>query len=241
MAYRATAQIFSVLLLVEVLLFVVDVSPHSLAETAAEHEPINEDGAGISATSPPRYADFVHERASVLANTLANWVVSTDDHQGAPFVLVDKVQARVYVFNKSGRLQGASSALLGLTPGDTGVAGIGDRPLALISPLERTTPSGRFVAALAQNKLGQEILWVDYEQSISLHPLRSVDAKERRLERLLSDSAADNRISYGCINVSAAFWRDVVLPAFQGTIGVVYVMPETRPLHAVFPMPLALP
>lgn len=185
---------------------------------------------------PLRRADFLQEQASERARELGDWVVRTGDHQDAPFVLVDKIDARVYVFNSNGRLQGAAPALLGLTLGDEGVEGIGSRPLSRILPQERTTPSGRFEAALAQNLAGQIILWVDYEQGISLHPLRSVDAKERRLERLLSSTATDNRISYGCINVPVEFWRDTVLPAFKDTVGLVYVMPESSPLGTVFPM-----
>jgi hypothetical protein len=89
---------------------------------------------------------------------------------------------------------------------------------------------------LAQNVWGQAILWVDYEQGISLHPVRSVDPLERRLERLASPSVEDNRISYGCINVPHAFWTELVQPQFQSTMGVVYVLPDTKPLKDVFKM-----
>jgi hypothetical protein len=51
---------------------------------------------------------------------------------------------------------------------------------------------------------------------------------------LASPSVHDNRISYGCINVPVHFWRSVVLPAFRDTPGVVYVLPEVRPLESVF-------
>ena len=188
-----------------------------------------------------RRADFLQETVSQNARDLGNWVVRTGDHQGAPFVLVDKVNARVYVFNSSGHLQCAAPALLGLAWGDEGVKGLGSRPLSLILPQERTTPSGRFEATLAKNLSGQLILWVDYEQGISLHPLRSVDIKERRLERLQSSTPNDNRISYGCINVPVAFWRDVVVPAFRDSAGLVYVMPEATPLNTVFPIATTSP
>jgi hypothetical protein len=178
--------------------------------------------------------DLGRENASRHAREVADWVLSSKDHQGLPFVVVDKTQARVFVFNPQGRLQGAAAALLGLARGDDGVPGIGDRPLSLIQPFERTTPAGRFTASLAKNVWGQPILWVDYEQGISLHPVRSVDPQERRLERLASPSASDNRISYGCINVPRSFWEKVVQPQFQNTLGVVYVLPDTKPLEAVF-------
>lgn len=182
-------------------------------------------------------ADFGVELASEAAHAVADWVASSQDNQGLPFMVVDKVGARVFMFDQHAHLLGAASALLGLTRGDVGVSGIGDRPLSLISPAERTTPAGRYVAHWALNIAGQAIVWVDYDQGISLHPVRSVDLTERRLERLATETAADNRISYGCINVPTAFWSQVVQPAFVDTAGIVYVMPDTLTLRAVFKMP----
>ena len=59
--------------------------------------------------------------------------------------------------------------------------------------------------------------------------------RERRLERLLSPSPTDNRITFGCINVPENFYRQRVLAHFQRSGGVVYVMPDTKPLETVFP------
>ena len=182
----------------------------------------------------PAQADFAGEQASGDVQQLADWVLHSDDNRGLPFVLVDKPHARVLVFNSAGRLLGATPALLGLARGDDSVAGIGERRLSSIQPDERTTPAGRFVAGLAYNLSGQQILWVDYDLGISLHPVRSSNPKERRLQRLASPSALDNRISYGCINVPAVFFQAVVMPLFMATPGMVYVLPETRPLQSVF-------
>jgi hypothetical protein len=153
---------------------------------------------------------------------------------------VDKIYARVYVFNNLGQFLGDAPVLLGLERGDDGVEGIGERALSGIRPEERITPSGRFPANLARNLAGQDILWVNYEQSISMHALRSADPKERRPERLNSSTVLDNRISYGCINVSPAFWRDVVRLAFTNQQGVVYMLPETRSIQSEFGMTLPL-
>lgn len=190
---------------------------------------------GSSNTAQPEQANFGLEPASVTAHQMADWVVQSGDHEGRPFVLVDKPHARVFVFNGAGHLQGAAAALLGLAQGDDALAGLGNRPMSLILPHERTTPAGRFVATLARNVSGQDILWVDYEQGISLHPVRSVDQSERRRERLASPTVQDNRISYGCINVPEGFFRKVVVPIFTGTHGMVYVLPESQPLQSVFP------
>src|SRR5471032_2029500 len=101
-------------------------------------------------------------------------------------------------------------------------------------PEERTTTAGRFVAALGRNFGGKEILWVDYDSAISLHPVVTTKPEERRLQRLATPTPLDNRISYGCINVPAKFFDNVVRPAFTGTNGIVYVLPETRLPREVF-------
>ena len=151
-----------------------------------------------------------------------------------PFVIVDKVEARVYVFFADGRLRGTAPALLGLAVGDKSVPGIGDRPISSIRPEERTTPAGRFVASLDHNINGKEILWVDYDLAVSIHPVWTGKPKDRRMERLMTPTPLDNRISYGCINVPAKFFNDVVRPAFTRTEGIVYVLPETKSLSEIF-------
>ena len=50
----------------------------------------------------------------------------------------------------------------------------------------------------------------------------------------MSPTPLDNRISFGCINVPAAFFDRVIRPAFKGTNGIVYVLPETRAAREVF-------
>jgi hypothetical protein len=64
--------------------------------------------------------------------------------------------------------------------------------------------------------------------------VRANNPKEARLRRLATPTAADNRISYGCINVPAAFYDGVIKPAFTRARGIVYLLPETRPLERVF-------
>ena len=180
-------------------------------------------------------ADFKLEPASAEVSRLADWIVDSGDNGRLPFVIVDKHGARVFVFSADGGLRGASPALLGQSSGDDSAPGIGTRKLADIRPEERTTPAGRFVASLGQNLHGGEVLWVDYDAAISLHPVVTGNARERRLQRLASATPLDNRISYGCINVPPQFYRNVVSPAFRQSDGIVYILPETRPASAVFP------
>lgn len=179
-------------------------------------------------------ANFGQERASREARQVADWVVDSGDNRSLPFVIVDKVGARVFVFDAGGGLQGATPALLGLASGDDAVPDIGKRPLSKIRPDERTTPAGRFEAVLDKNLRGREILWVDYDTAISMHPVVTTNPKERRAQRLATSTPLDNRISYGCINVSAKFFMTVVRPVFAGTNGIVYVLPEKKSLQETF-------
>jgi hypothetical protein len=182
------------------------------------------------------HADFAAEPASADARHVADWVAASGDNQGLPFVIVDKKQARVYVFAPDARLIGAAPALLGLAIGDDSVPGIGDRKLSTIRPGERTTPAGRFVAALDHNLQGNPILWVDYAGAISMHPVITSNPAEHRAQRLATPTPLDNRISYGCINVPATFFHGTVSPAFAHSDGIVYVLPETRPVQQEFTM-----
>ena len=190
--------------------------------------------APIAAAQASARADFRAKAASPDARAIADWVMASGDNQGLPFVIIDKVQARLFVFYPDGRLRGAAPALLGLARGDDSVPGIGDRKLSTIRPEERTTPAGRFVASLGADLGVKDVVWVDYADAISLHRVITTKPKERRLQRLASPTPLDNRISYGCINVSAKFYDSVVRPAFTGTNGVVYILPEVRSLASVF-------
>ncbi len=182
----------------------------------------------------PKQANFELEQVSHESRRMADWVVDSGDSRGMPFALVDKRDAKVFVFDADGRLRGAAPALLGMARGDDLVPGIGDRALSSIRPEERTTPAGRFVASMGRNLGGKHILWVDYAGAVSMHPVVTSKPKERRVQRLATPSPLDNRISYGCINVPAKFFDNIVRPAFSGTNGVVYVMPETKLAHEVF-------
>ncbi len=178
--------------------------------------------------------DFAAERASDDARYAAAQALDAGDAQGRPFAIVDKREARIYVFDASGRLAGASPVLLGLAAGDADTADIAQRTPASLAPLERATPAGRFESQPGHNDKGEAIVWVDYDASLAIHRLRPAPPQERRAERLASPSADDNRISRGCIVVPVAFYDSVVGPTLGSRRGVVYVLPETRPVQALF-------
>lgn len=178
-------------------------------------------------------AQFGGESASRDVRDITDWVLASRDNRALPFVVIDKVEAKVFVFDKAGTLRGTAPALLGMARGDDSAPGIGERKLAAIRPDERTTPAGRFEASLGHD-LDQDILWVDYGIALSLHRVIVGNPKDRRHARLASPTPHDNRISFGCINVPAQFYDAVIAPAFKATVGIVYILPETRPLASVF-------
>ena len=177
--------------------------------------------------------DFAGERASDDARYAAARVLAGADHQGRPFAIVDKKQARIHVFDPAGRLLGAAAVLLGIGPGDLapGDPGRGAGALGLD---ERTTPAGRFDTAPGRNDKGEAIVWIDYAQALAIHRLRPGPARERRAARLASPTPADNRVSAGCIVVPVAFYQSVIAPVLGARRGVVYVLPESRPVRALF-------
>lgn len=172
--------------------------------------------------------------ASPEVQWIAQWALASGDSAGLPYLVIDKTHARVYVFDAKGKLQGADAALLGMSVGDRSGAGIGNRRMGTIAPDERVTPAGRFMASIEKDLHGQEILLIDYDAAIALHPVVKGQPIERRAERLQSPTAADNRISFGCINVPLTFYQSVVSPAFGKTNGVVYILPETSSAQAWF-------
>lgn len=176
----------------------------------------------------PRFAEFGKQRPSPDARHVADWALDSGDNEGKAYVLVDKKDARVYVFNPSGRLVAAAPALIGAAVGDDPVPGIGDKPLSEVLPEEKTTPAGRYVAEPGVNAGGEDVVWVSWDLAVSMHRVRPLVKAERRLQRLASATPKDNRISFGCINLPVKFYEKVLRPTVKQHGAIVYVLPETR-------------
>ncbi len=140
----------------------------------------------------------------------------------------------LHLFDAAGKPRGSSPILLGLAVGDDSVPGIGERKMSDILPAERTTPAGRFVSEPGRNLQGEDIVWIDYDAAVSMHRVRTSNKADRRLQRLATPTVADNRISYGCVNVPAAFYDALIKPVFGVKPAVIYVLPETRPAGTIF-------
>jgi hypothetical protein len=209
-----------------------DISLPDAQPATSDGQPAEDAGASPDGAAPRK---TIGEGPSASAARVIGWVTASHDNGDLPFIVIDKVAARVFVFDPSGELLATAPALVGITKGDDSAPGVGDRELSDIPVSQRTTPAGRFMARFGPAYGHKEqMLWVDLRDAISLHPVVTANPRERRLARLASPSAADNRITYGCINVDKNFFAKVVEPLYQPAGGVVYVLPEERALAEVF-------
>lgn len=192
--------------------------------------------AADATSATPRFssAEQLGENASSEALRAAHWALEAGDAKGQPFAVVDKKQARLYVFDADGHLAGATAVLLGQALGDESAPGVGYKVTSGIPTNERTTPAGRFASQPGRNITGEAIVWVDYDAAIAIHRLRPAPPAQRRPQRLASDSVEDKRISLGCIVVPPAFYDTIVAATLGRQRGVVYVLPDTRSWDVVF-------
>ena len=188
-----------------------------------------------SASKPAKTKAKLEIIQSPAAARVADWIVASGHNGALPYAIVDKKNAAVFLFDATGKPLGSAPVLIGVAIGDEATPGVGSKNLAEIGPAEKTTPAGRFLAKFGLAAGGQKVLWVDYATSVALHPIPpGANPKERRRQRMLSPAPDDHRITFGCINVPAAFYK-TVRPLFLKKGGYVYVLPDTKPLETVFP------
>jgi len=194
---------------------------------------------GGTALAATHQADFGRHAASADARYAAQWALDAADNEGKPFAIVDKKAAQLFVFTPSGHLIGASPVLLGLAPGDLSAPGIGQLAQRYVPAALRTTPAGRFASEPGRNLKGEDIVWVDYDAAFAIHRLRNGADHARRARQLASATPLDNRASLGCVVVPEAFYEGIVKPTLGKSAAVVYVLPEARPVQAMFGPPVA--
>jgi hypothetical protein len=187
-----------------------------------------------AATATLKRAESLDETITRDALHIADWAVRSADHQGLPFIIVDKLYAKAYAFDASGRLLASTPVLIGMGVGDTFAPGVLKMSMHQTTPSQRITPAGRFFAEEDRNLKGQRVLWVDYEAGIAIHKLSPKKTSQRRHERMASPYPADHRITFGCINVPPAFYEEVVARHFRRRGGIVYILPDQAPLSAFF-------
>jgi len=179
-------------------------------------------------------ADFRDYQPTPDARHMADWVVARHDNGRLPFIVLDKRDARLYVFRPNGELVDQTPVLLGSAHGDETYPGIGDVPIPEVKPYQRTTAAGRFVTRPGLDADHTDVVWLDYDAALAMHRVINKVKSERRLQRLASANPKVRRISWGCINIPVAFFDSYISPVFGKHTGVTYVIPERKSFAEVF-------
>ncbi|WP_328598538.1 hypothetical protein [Croceibacterium xixiisoli] len=172
---------------------------------------------------------------SPAARRVADWIAAEGDNGALPYAVIDKHAAQLFIYAADGELLAQAPVLIGVAVGDDATPGVAGKSLSQLGPAEKTTPAGRYLARYGRAVGRQQVLWVDYSTSVALHPVPPANRRERRAQRLQSPDPDDNRITFGCINVTNAFYTRHIRPLFRGKGGIIYILPDTKPLEDVFP------
>lgn len=185
----------------------------------------------VKATVPQNAAAKMSEGAKAVYRNMAE----TAKASGKGFVIADKPNGMIHFFNADGSLLVQDSALYGKDLGDVfeGHSFMGGKKI---------TPAGKFTLQVTPSEYegGYELALKEAagrgNAYIAVHSVYLGDAAERRAERLGAVSAAEKRISYGCINTKTETFVKSVLPRisdFDG--GMLFVMPDKQTAESMFP------
>jgi hypothetical protein len=189
----------------------------------------------IRTVEKPR-ADFGLVKPSATAATVADWVTGTNDAKGKPNILIDKASATAYVFDPAGKLLGATPVLMGQnSKADVLPVSALSKTVEQTTLAEKVTPAGRFEGKIEPDaEYGSRFTFLNLVNSVlAMHRTYLATASERRQQRLDTPTAADNYISYGCINVDKGFYDKFIAPNFKNG-GVMYITPMTQSLETTF-------
>ncbi len=178
-------------------------------------------------------ADFKGVTASADARLVADWMVRTNKNRAGPFIIADKAGGTLYAFDREGLLIAKSPALYGKARGDTLTDAQAAKPIAAVTDADKVTPAGLFYAKGVDTHYGPGVVLAEYAMTrISIHQVVG-SGTERRLGRIQSVSLADHRVTFGCINATADFISQVVVPFFGGE-SVIAVLPEQQAAQSFF-------
>lgn len=173
---------------------------------------------------------------NTASGQLAAQILLAGDHRERPFAVVDKRAATIAVYSARGLWIGTSAALLGQALGDLSMPGVGLRTArGQLRSSDMTTKAGRFQTEPGLHVSGDPVVWIDYDDALAIHRVRAGPQRADRVNRLAQGSAAERRVSAGCVVVSAAFFDQVIAPVLGRARGVVYVMPEGGLWQAMWP------
>jgi hypothetical protein len=167
--------------------------------------------------------DFGGVSYSENVKDASDWILNSSNNEGKPYLVADKVNGLIYVFDKNGKLKKRTYAIFGKDQGD------------VIQDGKFITPAGVYKTSVDNNVSepyygGTTVDFLDKGETVlAIHRVYLAKPSEKRLDRLKSKDPSDNRISHGCINVTDQIYDNIIYPEFNSANGgMVYILPETK-------------
>jgi hypothetical protein len=176
-------------------------------------------------------------KMSPLAQSVYESMAPTAQASGKGFMVADKPNGMLHVFNADGSMLVQDAALYGKDVGDV------ESKVSSLQGGAKITPAGKFMLSTTVDSEYAGGMRLDLVETsspdgvIAVHAAWLGNAKDAREARLKSPSAADNKISYGCINTTHDAFLKSILPnidKFNG--GMLFILPDATAMTAeMFP------
>ena len=203
----------------------------SVAEIVAESPLMGPAAPGVE------LPDWSNVKLSDDTRIMASWVLGKNDAKGMNFVIADKVSAEVHIFRGDGELIYSTPGLFGFATGSDTTTAEQDRmtvPQLIADKTSHVTPAGKFVSKMRPNPTyGEALVFGEGTHAVAaFHEISLAIPAQKRGARLASETAADNSISMGCINLSKESMA-ALSKASQDPVAI-YVMPSTEAGRSLF-------
>lgn len=172
----------------------------------------------------------VRTQMSPMAISVFTEMAATAQQTGKGFIIADKPNGMIHIFDKDGKVIAQDTALYGKDVGDV---------LASASALaggKKITPAGKYALEAVKLRDGDTyaggytldlVGTNDGTGTIAIHAAYLGNVNEKRLERLATPDVKDNRVSYGCINTSHKTFLNKIIPNISKLDGgMVFVLPD---------------
>jgi uncharacterized protein len=172
-------------------------------------------------------ADTSGRKLSPNAQRVADWIAENAEANEISQIL-DPATGMMYVM-KGGKIVADSPALFGKAGVGAIDAQILGKPAAKMTETDKVTPAGRFALKLEQDETyGTTLTFLPTNDGggYAIHRVYLGDPTERRTERLNSQDASDNSVSYGCVNVSNEFYDQTLRQFDYSGKAFAYLLPS---------------
>jgi hypothetical protein len=168
-------------------------------------------------------------KMSELAQNVYENMAPVAKQTGKGFIIADKPNGMIHIFKKDGSLLGQFATLYGKDSGDLPGA---------VSSLEggkKVTPAGTYTlqpTASDEYAGGVTLKLKETEDAtgyIAIHAVWLGDPSEARQFRLRSTTSADNKVTYGCMNIDMQEFVSQIAPNVELLNGgMIFVLPDAK-------------